>query len=67
MPPAIRPWPDREQVITRLDRALAKFRMAGPGVCTTRDAIRDVLADPMFQAGLHTTTFLQARELPRRT
>jgi hypothetical protein len=41
--------------------------MAGPGVCTTRDAIRDVLADPVFQAGLHTTTFLQARELARRS
>jgi acetyl-CoA carboxylase, biotin carboxylase subunit len=53
--------PDREQAIQRLDRALGEFHIAGYGVCTTRDAVRDVLADPVFRAGAHTTTFLQNR------
>ncbi|KDN80868.1 acetyl-CoA carboxylase biotin carboxylase subunit [Kitasatospora cheerisanensis] len=47
--------PDREQAVARLDRALAEFRIEGPGVCTTTDYLRRTLADPRFRAGRHTT------------
>ncbi|WP_430790406.1 acetyl-CoA carboxylase biotin carboxylase subunit [Actinoplanes sp. G11-F43] len=47
--------PDRRQAIARADRALEEFRVAGRGVHTTRDFLREVLADPAFRAAKHTT------------
>jgi acetyl-CoA carboxylase, biotin carboxylase subunit len=52
--------PDRGQALARLDRALVEFRISGPGVRTTRGLLREVLADPVFRAGEHTTSFLEA-------
>ncbi|ONI77885.1 pyruvate carboxylase subunit A [Actinosynnema sp. ALI-1.44] len=50
--------PDRRQALARMDRALAEFRVSGPGVRTTRDLLREVLADPDFRAAEHTTSLL---------
>jgi acetyl-CoA carboxylase biotin carboxylase subunit len=47
--------PDRRQAIERADRALSEFRVVGKGVCTTRDFLSEVLADPAFRAAKHTT------------
>jgi acetyl-CoA carboxylase biotin carboxylase subunit len=58
--------PDREQAIARLDRALAEFRVDGPGVRTTGNFLRQVLRDPRFQAARHTTA-LVAEILAERT
>lgn len=51
----------QEQAIARMDRALAEFRIRGPGVHTTRDLLRDILADPVFHLGTHTTSLLDGR------
>ena len=50
--------PDREQAIDRMTRALHEFAIDGPGVHTTRDLLREVLAHKVFRAGEHTTSFL---------
>ncbi|WP_424185762.1 acetyl-CoA carboxylase biotin carboxylase subunit [Actinokineospora sp. G85] len=47
--------PDRDQAIARLDRALAEFRVSGPGIATTSAFLREVLADPAFRAAAHDT------------
>ncbi|GAA2740462.1 acetyl-CoA carboxylase biotin carboxylase subunit [Kitasatospora cinereorecta] len=47
--------PDRERAIARLDRALAEFRIDGPGVHTTTEYLRHTLADHRYRAGRHTT------------
>ncbi|MFI1395484.1 acetyl/propionyl/methylcrotonyl-CoA carboxylase subunit alpha [Streptomyces sp. NPDC020681] len=53
--------PERGQALDRMDRALAEFRVAGPGVHTTIPLLRDVLADPVFRDGKHNTSFLDER------
>lgn len=50
--------PDRRQAIERADRALAELRVAGRGVHTTRDFLREILASPVFRAAKHTTEFV---------
>ncbi|MFG2823884.1 acetyl/propionyl/methylcrotonyl-CoA carboxylase subunit alpha [Kitasatospora sp. NPDC048365] len=52
--------PDREQAVARLDRALAEFRIDGPGVRTTAGYLRRTLADPRYRAGQHTTGLVAA-------
>ncbi|AXO34832.1 acetyl/propionyl/methylcrotonyl-CoA carboxylase subunit alpha [Micromonospora sp. B006] len=47
--------PDRDAALDRLDRALAEFDVAGPGVRTTIPFARRVLRDPAFRAARHTT------------
>nr|QLJ96493.1 acetyl-CoA carboxylase biotin carboxylase subunit [Micromonospora carbonacea] len=47
--------PERELALRRLDRALAEFDIAGPGVRTTIPFVRRVLADAAFRGGRHTT------------
>ncbi|GGM07038.1 acetyl-CoA carboxylase biotin carboxylase subunit [Micromonospora yangpuensis] len=47
--------PDRQLALDRLDRALAEFDIAGPGVRTTIPFVRRVLTDQAFRAGRHTT------------
>jgi acetyl-CoA carboxylase biotin carboxylase subunit len=52
--------PDREQALRRMDRALAEFRIDGPGVHTTIPVLREVLADSAFRAGHHDLSVLDA-------
>jgi acetyl-CoA carboxylase biotin carboxylase subunit len=47
--------PTRDQAIARMERALAELRVAGPGVHTTTDFLRRVLADEEFRRGTHHT------------
>ncbi|MGX9226517.1 hypothetical protein ACWV95_09800 [Streptomyces albus] len=54
--------PERGEALDRMDRALAEFRIAGPGVHTTIPLLRDIIADPVFRAGKHITSFLDTRE-----
>ncbi len=49
---------DRTDALNRMDRALAEFRIAGGGVRTTAGVLREVLADPVFRAGTHTTSLM---------
>ncbi|MCX4820549.1 acetyl-CoA carboxylase biotin carboxylase subunit [Streptomyces sp. NBC_01142] len=53
--------PERDQALDRMDRSLAEFRIAGPGVHTTIPLLREVLADPAFRNGKHDTSFLDTR------
>jgi acetyl-CoA carboxylase, biotin carboxylase subunit len=50
--------PDRPQALARMQRALAEFEISGPGLSTTVDLHRAILADPVFRAGAHSTAFL---------
>jgi acetyl-CoA carboxylase biotin carboxylase subunit len=50
--------PDRPQALARMQRALAEFEISGPGVSTTVDLHRAILTHPVFQAGEHSTAFL---------
>ncbi|HEY0449062.1 acetyl-CoA carboxylase biotin carboxylase subunit [Actinophytocola sp.] len=50
--------PNREQAIARMRRALAEFRVEGPGVHTTREFLDEVLADPEFAEGKHDTSLV---------
>ncbi|MFI7426276.1 acetyl/propionyl/methylcrotonyl-CoA carboxylase subunit alpha [Micromonospora sp. NPDC049836] len=50
--------PDRDGALARLDRALAEFDVAGPGVRTTIPFARRVLRDPEFRAARHTTALV---------
>ena len=52
---------DRNQALDRMDRALAEFRIAGPGMHTTIPLLREVIADKTFRAAEHTTSFLDTR------
>ncbi|MDQ3403036.1 MAG: acetyl-CoA carboxylase biotin carboxylase subunit [Actinomycetota bacterium] len=51
--------PDRRQALDRMDRALAEFRVRGPGVCTTNAFLREVIGHPVFRAGEHSTAFVE--------
>ncbi|WP_042372884.1 acetyl-CoA carboxylase biotin carboxylase subunit [Streptacidiphilus neutrinimicus] len=59
--------PDRSQAITRMDRALSEFRVAGPGVHTTLDFLRRTLAHPLFLTAQHTTGLVAASAAPDAT
>jgi acetyl-CoA carboxylase, biotin carboxylase subunit len=50
--------PDRAQAISRMDRALSEFRASGPGVATTTDFLRGVLASQLFRNAEHTTALV---------
>lgn len=47
--------PTRFEALARMDRALWEFRATGPGVRTTAEFLRRVLADVRFRAGVHDT------------
>ena len=51
--------PDREAALNRMDRALAEFRIEGPGVHTTIPFHRRVLEHPTFRKGDLATDFLE--------
>lgn len=55
--------PDRRQAIARADRALEEFRVGGPGVCTTRDFLREVLEHPVYRAAKHTTALIDEMDM----
>lgn len=55
--------PDREQALARMDRALGEFRVAGDGLRTTIDFLRQTLTHPKFRAAEHTTGFVDALSL----
>jgi acetyl-CoA carboxylase, biotin carboxylase subunit len=50
--------PDRQRAIARMERALAEVRISGSGIRTTAGFLREVLADPAFRDGEHTTGFV---------
>ena len=58
--------PDREQALARMKRALEEFRIEGPGVHTTSGFLAELISDPVFAGGRHTTSIvadvLAARE-----
>jgi len=47
--------PTRDQAIARMERALGEFHATGPGICTTAEFLRRVLADEEFRSGAHDT------------
>lgn len=51
--------PDRDAAIARMNRALAEFRVGGERLCTTREFLLDVLDQPKFRAGTHTTALVE--------
>jgi acetyl-CoA carboxylase biotin carboxylase subunit len=51
--------PTREQAMERMDRALAEFRVSGAGVHTTIGFLREVLHNPAFAAGEHSTAIVE--------
>jgi acetyl-CoA carboxylase biotin carboxylase subunit len=50
--------PDRAQALDRMERALAEFRVSGPGVHTTAEFFGELLSDPVFRRGEHTTSIV---------
>jgi acetyl-CoA carboxylase biotin carboxylase subunit len=50
--------PDRRQALTRMDRALAEFRVGGRGIATTIDFHRSIMRDPVFRACEHSIHFV---------
>jgi acetyl-CoA carboxylase biotin carboxylase subunit len=50
--------PDRDQAIARMERVLGEFLVRGPGITTTTGFLRQVLANPLFLAGAHTTAMV---------
>lgn len=56
--------PDRGAALDRMDRALGEFHVRGPGVATTIDLLRRVVADPTFRAAAHTTSLLDGIGAP---
>jgi acetyl-CoA carboxylase biotin carboxylase subunit len=51
--------PDREQALDRMNRALAEFRVRGPGVHTTTGFLRDVIRDEAFRSGHYSTAIVE--------
>lgn len=50
--------PSRAQALDRMDRALAEFRVAGPGVHTTVEFLREVIRHPAFRSARHSTALI---------
>jgi acetyl-CoA carboxylase biotin carboxylase subunit len=51
--------PAREQALNRMDRALAEFRVRGSGVHTTSGFLREVMRNPVFRSGDHSTAIVE--------
>ncbi|PZS25683.1 MAG: acetyl-CoA carboxylase biotin carboxylase subunit [Pseudonocardiales bacterium] len=47
--------PTRTEALIRMDRALAEFRIRGPGVRTTASFLREVIGHPLFRDAKHST------------
>ncbi|MER7857695.1 acetyl/propionyl/methylcrotonyl-CoA carboxylase subunit alpha [Amycolatopsis japonica] len=50
--------PDRDTALRRMSRALAEFRVSGPGVRTTTAFLAGIIAEPEFRRGEHTTSIV---------
>jgi acetyl-CoA carboxylase biotin carboxylase subunit len=50
--------PDRPSALARMRRALAEFRISGPGVRTTTEFLQRVVAHPLFAEAKHDTGLL---------
>jgi acetyl-CoA carboxylase, biotin carboxylase subunit len=50
--------PTRDQAIARMQRALDEFQATGPGIRTTREFLREVLADREFRSGGYDTSLV---------
>ncbi|WP_438490505.1 acetyl-CoA carboxylase biotin carboxylase subunit [Streptomyces sp. S186] len=50
--------PTRDEALRRMDRALAEFRVAGPGVHTTLGFLRSVMDEPAFRSGKYSTSIV---------
>ncbi|GAB3153599.1 acetyl-CoA carboxylase biotin carboxylase subunit [Microbispora hainanensis] len=57
---------DRDQALDRLDRALTELVADGPGLSTNVGFLREVLANPSFRKGTHTTGLVGRMLAPRR-
>jgi acetyl-CoA carboxylase biotin carboxylase subunit len=51
--------PERLEAIERMDRALSEFVVSGPGLKTTIDFHRKVMANSVFRSGDFTTDFIE--------
>jgi acetyl-CoA carboxylase biotin carboxylase subunit len=51
--------PDREQALTRMERALAEFQVDGPGVRTTIPFLTEILSHPLFRDAKHSTSLVE--------
>jgi acetyl-CoA carboxylase biotin carboxylase subunit len=51
--------PERAQALDRMRRALAEFRVSGPGVRTTSAFLSNLISDPVFRRGEHTTSIVE--------
>ncbi|MFM9607296.1 acetyl-CoA carboxylase biotin carboxylase subunit [Streptomyces niveiscabiei] len=56
--------PDRPRALARMRRALAEFRVGGPGVRTTLPFLAQVLDDPRFRAARHRTSLVDTLLAP---
>ncbi|GAA3410827.1 hypothetical protein [Streptosporangium vulgare] len=59
--------PTRQEAVARADRALAEFAVEGPGVATTIPLLRELLAQPRFAAGEHSTGFVESFMIKEET
>ncbi|MGH3790801.1 MAG: acetyl-CoA carboxylase biotin carboxylase subunit [Pseudonocardiaceae bacterium] len=59
--------PTREQAVNRMRRALAEFRVNGPGIHTTTGFLSDVINHPLFQSARHTTAIVERVLAQRQT
>ena len=50
--------PDRAQALDRMARALEEFRISGRGVRTTSAFLGELIANPVFRRGEHTTSIV---------
>ncbi|HEY3258725.1 MAG TPA: acetyl-CoA carboxylase biotin carboxylase subunit, partial [Pseudonocardiaceae bacterium] len=50
--------PNREQALERMGRALEEFRISGPGVRTTAGFLGELISDPVFRRGEHSTSIV---------
>jgi acetyl-CoA carboxylase biotin carboxylase subunit len=51
--------PTRAQAVDRMRRALAEFRVNGPGICTTAGFLSEVLDHSLFRSAQHTTALVE--------
>jgi acetyl-CoA carboxylase, biotin carboxylase subunit len=51
--------PDREQALSRMERALAEFQVDGPGVRTTIPFLTEILSHPLFRDAKHSTSLVE--------
>jgi acetyl-CoA carboxylase biotin carboxylase subunit len=51
--------PDRAQALARMNRAIAEFTVAGPGIATTGTFLRETIDHPLFRAAKHDTGLVE--------